>query len=252
MEDMPQLPGATHRLERDLRQIFDARLHSLVAYGMRASEAADALAHETDSHHKVEPPLTHTMAIVEALGADDLRACATRVKSWHDAELATPLILASHEFERALDAFPLEFGAILADHVVISGRPPFESLSVNPADVRRACEVQARSHLLHLREGYLETRGNGDALAVLIVRSAEPFAALLQALSRLRGSATVDAGRIGADVEHSVGLPAGALADVVRLARVSEISAAEATRIFPAYLDAVERLVTFVDQWSPS
>ena len=38
------------------------------------------------------------------------------------------------------------------------------------ADLRRACEVQARSHLLHLREGYLETRGRADALSDLIVR----------------------------------------------------------------------------------
>ena len=90
--------------------------------------------------------------------------------AWHDAGLATPLLLAAHEFGRSLDAFPLEFGAILADHVVVAGSDPFDGLRVDAADLRRACEVQARSHLLHLREGYLETRGRGDALADLIVR----------------------------------------------------------------------------------
>ena len=87
-----------------------------------------------------------------------------------------PSILAAHEFERSLDAFPLEFGAIVADHVVVAGENPFVASTVEAADVRRACEVQARSHLLHLRQGYLEAGGNPDALAVLIVGSAAPFA----------------------------------------------------------------------------
>ena len=51
------------------------------------------------------------------------------------------------------------------------------------ADVRRACEVQARSHLLHLREGFLETRGRSDALADLIVQSAAAFAALVGSIT---------------------------------------------------------------------
>ena len=67
---------------------------------------------------------------------------------------ATPLLLAAHEFGRSLDAFPFEFGAILADHVVVSGSDPFDGPPRRPADLRRACEVQARSHLLHLREGF--------------------------------------------------------------------------------------------------
>ena len=68
-------------------------------------------------------------------------------------------MLAADEFARSLDAFPFEFSAILADHAVVSGKNPFEGLRVEPADLRRACEVQARGHLLHLRQGYMETRG---------------------------------------------------------------------------------------------
>ena len=100
------------------------------------------------------------------LNADDLRACAAQVARG-TSRSGDAAVLAAHEFERSLDAFPLEFGAILADHVVVSGANPFDGLRVDPADLRRACEVQARSHLLHLREGYLETRGRGDALADL-------------------------------------------------------------------------------------
>ncbi|PYR54863.1 MAG: hypothetical protein DMF91_25755, partial [Acidobacteria bacterium] len=141
------------------------------------------------------------------------------------------------------------FGAIVADHVVVSGKNPFEGLRVEAADVRRACELQARSHLLHLREGYLETRENADALAVLIVESAAPFAALLASIARLQGAAAGDTAASGRHVERLLDVPAGVVSDVVKLADVTEIPAADATRIFPAYLDAAERLVRFVDGW---
>src|SRR5215831_1368879 len=141
---------ALQALERDLRTIFGNRLQSIVAYAVAA-------------------PVTHvetaTVAIVENISAADLRACAARVHEWHDARLATPLLLETGEFAQSLDAFPFEFGAILADHVVVSGVNPFDGLRVDANDLRRACEVQARSHLLHFREGCIETAGRSDALA---------------------------------------------------------------------------------------
>ena len=115
-----------------------------------------------------------------------------KVAPWHDLGLATPLVLGAHEFSGSLEAFPFEFGAILADHAVVSGENPFDGLRIGPADLRHACEIQARSHLLHLREGYLETRGRGDALANLIARSAPPFAALVKSIARLQGLPSLD------------------------------------------------------------
>src|ERR1700694_1412136 len=113
-------------LERDLRDVFGTRLQSLVAYGMHARDASSG-PDEAHDHHAHERPLMHTLAVVDALSAEDLRACSGQVATWHDAGLATPLVLAALEFERSLDAFPLEFGAIIADHVVVTGTNPFSS-----------------------------------------------------------------------------------------------------------------------------
>jgi hypothetical protein len=246
------IPGAVQTLERDLRGIFGDRLQSLSIYGAgsRAHGHAHAphdahAAHDTHAHGR---PPTQTLAIVESLTPDDLRASARHVEAWHEAGLATPLLIVAREFDRSLDAFPLEFGAILADHVVVSGGHPFASLTVDPADVRRACEVQARSHLLHLREGFLETRGRADALSVLVVQSAAAFAALVSSIARLEGHATDD-GAAARHVERILNTP-GAVTDVTKLAGVDEISSADAERLFPPYLDAVERLVAYVDGWS--
>jgi len=226
---MADTASALQTLDRDLRDIFGGRLQSLVRYGVRAHQNAGDHGHGPHGHR--EPVLVHTLAVVDTLTADDLRACAQRVTEWHDEGVATPLMLPAAELERSLDVFPFELSAIIADHVVVSGRNPFERLRVEPNDLRWACEVQARGHLLHLREGYVETRGRNDALAVLIVRSAPAWASLLENVARLEhGTATTD--------------------DVTKLVGVKEISNDEAARIFPGYLENVERLTKRVDGWS--
>lgn len=199
-------------LERDLRSIFGGRLQSLSTYADGA----------------------HTLAIVDTLGADDLRACAARARAWHDAKLATPLLLAANEFESALDAFPLEFGAIVANHTVVAGTPPFASATVEAADLRRAVEVQARSQLLHLREGFIETRGRADALSLLIADSAPAFRALLASLRRV--DPTFDPGATGKEI--------AAIADA------HDLPSAEAERLFAPYLDLLVRLVHHIDSWT--
>jgi hypothetical protein len=243
---------AVNRLEQDLRTVFGTRLRSLVTYGERTR----AVRHSHDNQHsrgKVkhadDVPGVQTLAIVETLTGDDLRGCASRVAAWRDAGLATPLILAATEFDRSLDAFPLEFGAILADHTVIAGANPFEQLTVHAADVRRAVEVQARSHLLHLREGYLETLGRGDALAVLLVRSAPAFAALMTSVARLEGHDTHDPAVAARHAEQLLGIDRGIVTEIVNLAGVQKIPPAKADDLFPHYLDAVQRLVQYVDRW---
>jgi len=247
------IPDGVRALEHDLRGICGPRLQSLVIYGRRAAAAAQhphghEHGHEHGHGHAGAP--VRTMAIVDALTAADLRACASLTASWHERGLATPLVVAAHEFERSLDAFPLEFGAILADHELVAGANPFDGLTVDSADVRRACEVQARSHLLHLREGFLETRGRADALAVLIVESAASFAALIRSLARLETAASEETATAARHAERALAVTPGSIADIVALVGVSEISSERAERLFPPYLDVAEKLVAYVDGWS--
>lgn len=210
---------ALSALDRDLRAIFGDRLRSLVAYGTGRATAE---------------PLT-TLALVDGLTPADLGTCARRVRFWRSAGLATPLLLAADEFARSLDAFPFEFGAILADHAIVSGPDPFDGLRVESMDLRRACEVQARSHLLHLREDYMETEGRGDGVAELVVRSAPALAGLLRNVALLSNAPPA---------------PAPVLARVAELAPSGTISSGEAERIFPDYLQAMEQMVNGLDRWS--
>lgn len=206
-------------LAADLQRIFGARLQSLVIYG------------DPDS----DPEGTPTLALVERLAFEDLSACAPLVGGWRKAGLAVPLILTREEFVRSLDVFPVEYGAIMAHHVVVYGDSPFAGLQVHDADVRRACELQAKSHLIHLREGYLESGGQPTAIARLIAASSPSLHTLVANLERLDAGASARAG-ISDDLLREV---RGAEANTI----------ADPSPLFARYVAAVERLWHEVDRW---
>ena len=225
------------RLAADLRAVAGTRLRAVVVYG----------AHVHD-HGAGDAPV-HVLAIIRELGCSDLEAFAASGRTWRRAGLATPFVVDDAEFERSFDAFPIEFGAMLVHHEVLEGEDPFTGRTIDPADLRRACEVQVRSHLLHLREGYLETGGDPAAIHALVASSAAPLLTLLTHLARLAGDGTRTPDALADDAGRWTGAPASVFAEVLALASPGTGQAVDTARLFPAYLGAVERLAAFVDRW---
>jgi hypothetical protein len=234
----PDVRRIAEGLASDLGAIVAGRLRALVVFGPHANGERDAT--------RDEP--VQTLVVIEGLGFTDLEACARRMAAWGRHGLAAPLIIGHDEFARSLDAFPIEFGAIISRHAMVTGVSPFDGLSVRIDDLRRACEVQARSHQLHLREGYLEAGGNPAAIHDLVARSAAPLMALLVNLARVDGVTATTPGALAAFAERAIGR-AAALGDVLAMAGAAG-PPADSARLYPAYLDAVERLVAYVDRWS--
>lgn len=231
------LMAAVDRLLADLRAIFAARLISLVVYGPHAAGTA--------------PPSLplHTLALVDDVGFADLEACARGAAGWQAGGLAVPLVIGRREFARSLDVFPLEFGAILAEHRVVFGGDPFEGLAVNERDVRRACEIDVRGHLLHLREAYIESRGDVEQVGRLVEASAAALRALGANVARLDGQPSTPPAALAAFLASRLGPVHGrTLATVLGLGE-SPLPAGDAARSFPAYLAATEALASYVDAW---
>jgi enamine deaminase RidA (YjgF/YER057c/UK114 family) len=189
-------------LAAQLAEIFGRRLKMVAAFGAGS----------------------HTCAVVDTLTVDDLDRCAALSAAWKRAGLDVPLLMVHHELARALDAFPLEFSEIITTRRVVAGTDLFEQLVVAAEDLRRACEVQARGHLVHLREGYIEASADDGAVARLVSASAVPFRALLANVARLDGSS------------------------VDELMKKLELS--YHTKGFSDALRAAERLVEYVDRWN--
>ena len=134
-------------------------------------------------------------------------------------------------------------------HETISGTPPFQNAVVPPDQLRRACEVQAKGHLIHLRQGWLQAGGHDDVLAALMVRSAAPLRVLLEHVARIHGTTAAGENDLALAGARVAGLPAPLIRDVLTLEEAPE-HGARLVRHLPEYLAASEQLWTFVDRWS--
>lgn len=218
-----------------LGRIFGARLVAVVAYGRYP-------------HHR---ELSHSLALVASLTMDDLTALAAVAPHWHRAGVATPLVLPGPEFRRSLDAFPVEWGEIIDTHVTLVGDDPLAGIRIAPDDLRRAVEVQAASHLMHLRENYVELAARPSAIEALVRDSAPMFATLLYRMGALDGAPTDTPSELSHWATAHAGLDARVVGDMLALASESA-PAVDAAKLFPAYLATVEALVAYIDRWLAS
>ena len=225
------------RLLADLRAIFAARLTTLVVYGRHATNSA--------------PPglPIHSLALVDEVEFADLDACARAAGGWHSDGLAVPLIMGQREFSRSLDSFPVEFGAIIASHRVIYGDDPFGGMAVAEQDLRRAIELDIKGHLLHLREAYIERRGEPAAVARLVEASAAALRTLAANVARLDGEPAGTPAALAAHLTSRLGDTHGRTLSSVLALGESGMGVSDGARLFPAYLTAVEALASYVDAW---
>jgi hypothetical protein len=226
---------AIDALARDLDETFGARLHSLVAYA----------GHQADGS-------VHSCAIVDGLAFRDLVACLPMTESWHRRGAAVPLMLAAGEFERTVDIFPLEYSSILADYTVVRGKDPFQGISIPNEDIRRATEGQAKSHLIHLREAFLESHGETTRIGRLIAASAAPLRALLTNIARLADPA------LGANptdealaemAKSRIGVPAPLIREVLGSSAGGHSTMADPSALLAHYIDSSRKIWEYVDRW---
>src|SRR5688572_22482084 len=185
-----------------LKQIFNDRLRMVAAFGDDANACA----------------------VVQTLTLEDLDRCAAHASAWTRAGLDAPLLIVEGELRRALDAFPLELTEIIATRRVVAGADLFADIMVPKQELRRACEVQARGHVLHLREGYIQASGERKAVANLVAAAVPPFRALVKNVARLEG--------------------------ISPKALVTQLDLDNFEKEFPEALRAAERIVDYVDRWS--
>ena len=227
-----RLLRAYQRMAADLRRVFGDRFVALVA-----GEAGAAA------------------AFVREVRTDDLEAMGAIAGTWHHDGLGTPLLMTPGEFERSLDTFPGEYQALIDQHIVIDGENPLAHARVAPDDLRRACEAQARGHLIHLRQGWIDQSAHEHGLAHLIERSAAPLRRVLTNLARLSGEKPDGDATLASFAERRAGLPAALITAILALDRGHGASRAAASQaLVPRlgeYLAASERLWSYIDAWRP-
>jgi hypothetical protein len=186
---------------------------------------------------------------VATLDGVDLEACARYAPRWKRQGLAIPLLLPGTEFRRSLDAFPIEYAEIIRAHKRVYGENPFDGVTIAPEDLRRACETQAKSLLLHLREGFLEAAGRPHDVARLLEASVPAFATMLRNVARLHDVRMDDRDAATREGARLAGLSEAIVTEVLMLERPRGVSTSDPARLFSGYLTAVEQLSRYVDGW---
>ena len=240
---MPHFTSAQQRaveqLATDLDGVFGPRLESLVVYPGNQGDGS-----------------IHSCALVQRLGFRDLTACLPFTERWHHRGVAVPLMLSAEELRRTVDVFPLEYSTMLADYAVVRGTDPLKGLTIPVEDVRRAVEGLAKGHLIHLREGFLESHGETTRIARLVSASAAPLRALLLHLARLPDAAkgaldtaTPSDESLAKMAELRMGVPAALIRTVLASSHDGHSTITDPSHMLGSYIDASQRIWEYVDRW---
>lgn len=73
-------------------------------------------------------------------------------------------LLTVEELTHALDVFPIEFLEMKETNQLIAGQDVVATLSIDLKNLRQECEFYLRSHVMKLREGYLQPNAQISAL----------------------------------------------------------------------------------------
>jgi len=240
---MPHFTSSQQRaietLARDLEGILGPRLVSLVAYP----------GHQADGS-------VHSCALVTDLTYRDLTSCLPLTESWHHRGTSVPLLLSPDELRRTIDIFPLEYTTMMADYAVVRGRDPFTGVSIPVEDIRRAVEGLAKSHLIHLREAFLESHGETMRIAGLIAASAAPLRALLTHIARLpegpgaqADTATPSDESLAAMAKQRIGIDPALIRTVLASSSRGHSTITDPSHLLGPYIESSKRIWEYVDRW---
>src|SRR5688572_30777805 len=228
------------RLVDDLIAAHGENLASITVYGSTAVEETT----DDRAHHNV-------LVVLRRVAVEDLQRSVEPERVWTKARQPLPVYFSLDELQRAADVFPIEFLQMQKARRVLHGSDPLELVETSDANLRHQLEYELRTKFLQLRRLYFPASQSAEKLSALMVESLSSFAALFRGVLMLRGGEVPVLKR---DAIHATANELGL--DVRPFDRILELSSppkaklnqAEASEIFGAYLDQLERVIDAVDQ----
>jgi len=160
----------------DYKDLFGEDLISVILYGSAAS--SDYMAGKSD---------INVMIVLSDRGIDRLDQSLDLVSRWKKRRVATPLFLTEAYVRTSLDVFPIEYLNFQNHYKPLYGKDILSDLSFDRESLRLQCEREVKGKLLLLREGFLESRGKGRDLQLLIAGSLGALLAIFHGLLYLKG-----------------------------------------------------------------
>jgi hypothetical protein len=190
------------------------------------------------------------LLLVSSYDSAVLKQYSALHRQWSKEQIVVPLFMTEEELHISAAVFPLEFLEIQEHHRVLGGRDPFIGFHVKTDRLREAVVQGLMSHLLRLRQRYVEGGGSDDATTILLPLSITSTLPLLRGVQRLLGRPVLShSDAVIKDVAEQLKLDLQGLLDAVLLKR-GQISPGphEVPRLFDRYLQAATRLTRAVEQ----
>ena len=226
-----------------LQKVYGSTLRSVVLYGSAA--AGEHIPKRSDYN---------VLVIVDDLTMDHMRTGAAVARAWGEDGNPPPLTLTLDEWRGSADIFPMEYADILERPRVLYGMPPFDGIEVNLRDLRLQLEHEAMGKLLKLRQGVLATGGDPKQQVELLAASLSTIMVIFRAVVRLHGAGPppTDYEHLSRDVAGRARFDAGPFVRVVQHVRgTAKIGSSDASTVLTGYLDGVQRLVSYLDNYKP-
>ncbi|NOT24316.1 MAG: hypothetical protein HOP22_16560 [Nitrospiraceae bacterium] len=194
------------------------------------------------------------LLLVSSYDSALLKQYSSLHRQWSKEQIVAPLFLTEEELRRSAEIFPIEFLEIQEQHRVLGGRDPFIGFHVKTDRLREAVAQGFMSHLLRLRQRYVEGNGGDEATAILLPLSITSIVPLLRGVQRLLGRpALALSDAVIKDVAEQLHLDLQSLLDVWLLKRgQTSPGPHEMPRLFDRYLQAATLLTRVVEQQLPS
>ena len=192
------------------------------------------------------------LLLVSSYDSAVLKQYSVLHRRWSKEQIMVPLFLTEEELHMSAAVFPLEFLEIQEQHRVLGGRDPFIGFHVKTDRLRDAVVQGFASHLVRLRQRYVEGGGGDEATTILLPLSITSILPLLRGVQRLLGRPPLaHSDAVISDVAEQLKLDLQGLLDVWLLKR-GQISPGphEVPRLFDRYLEGVTRLTRTVEQLS--
>ena len=190
------------------------------------------------------------LLLVSSYDSAVLKQYSALHRRWSKEQIMVPLFLTEEELHMSAAVFPLEFLEIQEQHRVLGGRDPFIGFHVKTDRLRDAVVQGFASHLLRLRQRYVEGGGGAEATTILLLLSITSMLPLLRGVQRLLGRPPLSHSDAAiSDVAEQLKLDLQGLLDAWLLKR-GQVSPGphEVPRLFDRYLQAATQLTRAVAQ----
>jgi hypothetical protein len=224
---------------KDVKGVFGEQLEGMLLYG--SAVRGEFLPGRSN---------LNILLLVSSYDSAVLKKYGALHRHWSKEQIVVPLFLTEEELHTSAAVFPLEFLEIQEQHRVLGGRDPFIGFHVKTDRLRETVVQGVTSHLLRLRQRYVEGGGSDDATTILLPLSITSIVPLLRGVQRLLGRPVLShSDAVIKDVAEQLKLDLQGLLDAWLLKR-GQISPGprEVPRLFDRYLQAATLLTRAVAQ----